>query len=263
MSAPASRRGFLAAFAAFSGAGTTGALAATAERSGHDDHTFGDPGIKAVEPDAALLAAEARWREAVAFAEEATKRYGAAYRAEEAALGPCPRELVAHWDDDEVVPLLRFIYPDQRELLARETLWEEGIEGVTWGHSWTGAALRFVIPRAVTILGRGGRTPHVVRRLRSLIPLADARDIKRRAVENCFQSDALGDAMRDARKIEEEAVQRIIELPAATLTGVAVKLRYAEVWQADRREMSGWSLPLPGCFVAVHEAIRQATGGQA
>ena len=65
MAQVASRRGFLAALAAFTGS-TTAGTAALATAS------------PAAEPDPELIAAEARWKQALAFLNEAEDRHGAA-----------------------------------------------------------------------------------------------------------------------------------------------------------------------------------------
>lgn len=76
MTTASSRRGFLTALAAFTGAGPAGAASTV------------NVGISHVDPDHALHQADARWRQAVAYRKEADARAGAAYGPRERRSAP-------------------------------------------------------------------------------------------------------------------------------------------------------------------------------
>lgn len=143
--------------------------------------------------------------------------------------------------------------------MVRDTL---DAEGDGWSYVWTAAALRCAIRHAVPILGRGGFTPHAIRHFRSLIPIAEKRDAQREAVERRYGYDTLADAAQAARVAEEEAGALIVELPAATLAGIRVKLRYADDYLANRMSRERQTM-MPAPFKAVHEAVRRFAQVQA
>ena len=240
----ASRRGFLAALAAFTGAGTAGAVAlAPAE------------GIAVMAtPDAELIAAGARWRQAVAFRKEAEARYAGASRAAERALGECPTLLVADWKSDEY-EILQLV--DRSMTSFAYENWHGQFGDATF-YSWTGPTLRAALAAVPGHFGRGGRTPFICRRLRALLPLADARDAARSRLARHHGMKQLGKAADAARKAEDEAAQLVIDLPASTLAGIALKLRYADARFAQNVERGGWNIPFPDFYTAVHASIRDA-----
>ncbi|WP_342150405.1 hypothetical protein [Methylorubrum sp. SB2] len=96
-----------------------------------------------------------------------------------------------------------------------------------WQHAWTGAGLRYAIANAVRYLGRGGQTPHDVRRWRALLPIADAFDAEVAKAYAASDYNRLKDeAASAAAKVRGLRID-IRDLTATTPEGLAVHVRLA------------------------------------
>lgn len=180
----------------------------------------------ALHPDRALLDAEAALVRALDVEAKAKQASEAAADAVDAVLKRRPVALVPlSWEWD--------LFTSWR----CRTLWSQPVrfrhilgtdlpeDHQRWQNAWTGEALRLAISQAVPALGRGGRTPHYIRRWRALLPIADAFDAEVGAVEaltNCrrLANERLA-ASGDMRKLQAD----INGMVAETIDGLAVHAR--------------------------------------
>ncbi|AWN49491.1 hypothetical protein DK419_26740 [Methylobacterium terrae] len=95
------------------------------------------------------------------------------------------------------------------------------------GHAWTERGLQHVIARAVDVFGRGGQTPHRIRRWKGLLPTAAEFDAHHERLREHFRLADLGAARDAADGKVVLAVARFEALVAGTIDGLAVKVRYA------------------------------------
>lgn len=91
--------------------------------------------------------------------------------------------------------------------------------------AWTGKALREVIALAVPVLGRGGQTPHRIRRWKSLLPIADAFDARAEAVEAATNHAELDRARQAAEAAVSELNTELSRSVATTPEGMAGLVR--------------------------------------
>lgn len=94
-----------------------------------------------------------------------------------------------------------------------------------WRYAWTGEGLRAVIAKAVPALGRGGQTPHVIRRWRALLPIADAFDAEVAAVRTLTDCARLSTEAADARDKAQALRCHVLSTVATTPEGLAVQVR--------------------------------------
>lgn len=177
-------------------------------------------------PDRALLDAEAALLRALETEAKAKQASEAAADVVDAVLKRRPVALVPLWWEWDLFTSWRC-----------RTLWSQYVrfrhipgtdlpeDHQRWHNAWTGDALRLAISQAVPALGRGGRTPHYIRRWRALLPIADAFDAEVEAVEaltNCrrLANERLA-ASGDVRKLQAD----INGMVAGTIDGLAVHAR--------------------------------------
>lgn len=178
--------------------------------------------------DQALFDAETAWREAERAREVAIKAYRIARTSVNRAKGEIPAELLmtkSEWDVifDWGFGSRRFgristhaVYPYA----------DPESERVGSGQAWTTSGLRTVIQRAVPALGRGGTTPHHIRRWKALLPAAEAYDAHLAMLQARFRTDELFEAEREAQRTYHAAARRFEAMTATTLDGLAVKARW-------------------------------------
>jgi hypothetical protein len=143
------------------------------------------PAPAAVHPDQLLLdtlGALTRAREVEAAADDA---HDIAWTAVWAVMKQVPDELRAtEWECDSLSPPLQKPVWGTWLRFHHVPALSEDSDHLHASHcAWNGAALRTVIALAVPVLGRGGQTPHRVRRWKAILPLADAFDARVAEVE--------------------------------------------------------------------------------
>ncbi len=94
-----------------------------------------------------------------------------------------------------------------------------------WQHAWTGAGLRSAIAKAVPMLGRGGQTPHIIRRWRALMPVADAFDAEVAAAIALTDYTRLNTEYRDATDKVGALHSAALRTVATTPEGLAAQVR--------------------------------------
>ncbi|QGY04775.1 hypothetical protein MMSR116_24860 [Methylobacterium mesophilicum SR1.6/6] len=210
MSAPANRCGFLRGLALASATAGTGAFAlpTTAAQQSHPDADLIAAGVEADRLDAAFKAAcEAR----TAAGRAARRDHGLVPLA--LVLNAEEKRLFRHWwfgmPGDPP-------YPRVRPQSAPDGSWRNP------DLAWSGRGLRVVIERAVGRLGPAGRTPHLLRRWRQLLPLADAHDRRVEEAHARYRIVELGAAEREAETAWRAARDRMRLLTATTSEGLAV-----------------------------------------
>ncbi|WP_375461126.1 hypothetical protein [uncultured Enterovirga sp.] len=248
--ANASRRGFLAALGALSGGAAVPVAMAAA------------PAV-AIPADAELIAAGEVWTRAAADRDAAQAAQAEAETGFRHAMGWCPPALRYQSFDCELVDLAREVTKATGVRLRPEWDYFEEFGPETWANRWDGQMLRDLLRWLPEVRGRAGRTPFLIRRLRQLLPLAEARDAQNARWREHYQLDAHHEAGTATRKAVSEAEAAVIALPAATLAGVAVKARLAEEWLRYHSRQSGWSFKQPDCMMAVLRAALDASPGGA
>lgn len=108
---------------------------------------------------------------------------------------------------------------------------------------WKAAGLRLAIKRATAVLGPAGATPKLLRRWRDILPIAEAHEA---AVIEVRERSGLAAAAYAERAAEAERVKAqaaFAMMPAATMEGLALKVRaFAEASHFHWENMpAGWS----------------------
>ncbi|KQS64025.1 hypothetical protein ASG32_31190 [Methylobacterium sp. Leaf361] len=172
-------------------------------------------------PDQDLFDIEALCARADDAEKAAGAAHGAAYAAFRAALGPFPPELLmTSWEAQTFSPF--YGVRASRRLPIRLVHHDDRLNP---DFGWTGEALQRAIGTAVNLLGRGGQTPHMIRRWRSLLPAAAAYDARYDELRRQFRIQALADEYEDARKTAGRAHGLLRRTPAKTVEGLAVHTR--------------------------------------
>ncbi|MCJ2125073.1 hypothetical protein [Methylobacterium sp. J-077] len=217
MTGPANRRGFLRGFALASAATGSGILSLPAPAAAATPH-----------PDAELIAAAAEVERTDAAFKAACSARQAAYRAARADHGIVPIALVLN---DEEKRLFRHWYfgmpgdppyPRMRPRTAPDGSWRNP------DLAWSGRGLRIVMARVVERLGRAGRTPHLLRRWRQLLPVADAHDKQVGQAQARHRVAELNAAEKEAEAAWRAARERVRTMTATTPDGLAVHVRMFE-----------------------------------
>ena len=242
---PASRRGFLLGLGTISAAGTAGV---TLPALAHSPAVATGP-----HPDQALLDAEAECRRAEAAYRALAKASNAARLAQQEALGPYPEALFLERWEKRLIDL-----PGRNPVIGRVRtviVWREHCTNEA-DQAWTEAGLRQVIDRAVPALGRGGQTPHHIRRWRGLLPLAATYDARREALDRRFRCQELSAERRAAEKAHHRANARVHRIPATTVEGLAVHTRVlaSSDWY---RTNSSWTTLLQSAAAITGVALRE------
>ena len=217
MSGPANRRGFLRGFALTSATAGSGIL------------SLPEPAVAATpHPDAELIAAAAEVERTDAAFKAACSARQAASRAARTEHGIVPIALVLN--DEEKRLFRRWCfgmpgdppYPRMRPRTAPDGSWRNP------DLAWTGRGLRIVIDRVVERLGRAGRTPHLLRRWRQLLPVADAHDERVGQAQARYRIAELHTAEKEAEAAWRAARDRVRTMTASTPDGLAVHVRMFE-----------------------------------
>lgn len=216
MSAPANRRGFLRGLALASATAGAGALTL--------------PAIAAEQPhpDADLIAAGADVDRLDASFKAACEASSAARRAARRDHGLVPLALVLNAEEKRLFRHWRFSMPGDPPYPRMR--WQSVPAG-SWRNpdvAWSGRGLRIVIERAVGHLGPAGRTPHLLRRWRQLLPLADAHDREVEQAHARHRIAELSAAEREAETAWRAARERVRTLVASSPHGLAVHVRMFE-----------------------------------
>ena len=245
MNGPSSRRGFLLGLGTVSAAGGTGlVLPALAQAP---------VGPTVLHADQALLDAEAEWLHAEAEYKALSRASSAARLAQREALGPYPEELFLQQWESRLIGLAycggkirgvrtNFVWRDSGANEANQT--------------WTEPGLRRVIAEAVPALGRGGQTPHRIRRWRGLIPLAKIYDERRDALDRRFRCSELSAKRQTAETAQRRACARLHRIPATTVEGLAVHTRRlaSSDWYSTN---SAWTTLLQSAAAITGVALRE------
>jgi hypothetical protein len=172
-------------------------------------------------PDQGLFDIEALCARADAAEKAADAASTAAHAAFRAALGPFPPELLmTPW---EAQTFAQFYTARSRLRLPTHLVHRDDRLNPDYG--WTAEALQRAIGSAVSLFGRGGQTPHMIRHWRSLLPAATAYDARRNELEQQFRIRALRDECEDARRAAGRAHAVRRRTPATTVEGLAVHTR--------------------------------------
>lgn len=220
MSHPASRRGFLRSLTIASAATATGALALPAAAAASTPH-----------PDADLLAAFAEIERLKVEHEAARKLRSAAGRAARADTGPIPDALMLNAEEERVC---RRWGRMGHLVVGYRMRWRQSREPAADGvhhqpdPAWTGVTLRRAIQYAVQDLGPAGRTPHLLRRWRGLLPIADAYDQCEQQAWLRHRTRELHDEEQRIDKAVQDARARLRSIPAKTSAGLTVHVRMFE-----------------------------------
>ncbi|WP_311274810.1 hypothetical protein [Methylobacterium sp. WCS2018Hpa-22] len=140
--------------------------------------------------------------------------------------------------------------------------------------AWTAPALRTAILAAVPVCGRGGTTPFRIRRYRSLLPIAEVFDRRRRECEDRFWVKELSSARAEAREAQSLAELRLHSLTASTLDGLATIVRninapnwdgLPKIWVSlllSAAKITGTNLGIPAFDVKRWVSEFEAIGGR-
>jgi len=175
-------------------------------------------------PDAALVALGERWLRAHDAQERALEEWGVAYQQVYAVIVTCPPELFAT-RDEQIRVLGGWRWPTLLGVSLRHVALDWGTEKAHTERAWTGEALRIAIARAVPMLGRGGKTPSLIRRWKALLPIADAFDTRVETVESATDLQRLEQARRAAEDERRELNRQIERCVATTPEGLAALVR--------------------------------------
>ena len=171
-------------------------------------------------PDEALLAAGARYERAIAAESAAHSAWETAWVPMQAALDTCPAVLIVRSLDRWLI-LGGHRWPTLVGGYLRPL---PPVDGAGY-EAWTGEVLRNVIQQAVPRLGRGGQTPHHVRRWKAMLPAVDAFDARVRAVEVASDYPAKIRARDAARRDLWDALRGLDDFVATTPEGLALLIR--------------------------------------
>ncbi|MBP28140.1 hypothetical protein [Methylobacterium sp.] len=172
-------------------------------------------------PDQDLFDIEALCVRADAAEKAARAASGAARAAFRAALGPFPPELLMTAWEAQTFSQLHAV----RSRLRLPTHLVYHADHINPEFGWTAEGLQRAIGSAVTLFGRGGQTPHRVRRWRGLLPAAAVYDARHDELERKFRTEVLRDEFEDARKTAARARGLLTRTPAKTVEGLAVHTR--------------------------------------
>lgn len=202
MSRPFNRRGLLGAFA-------LAPLAAT-------------PALAAAHPDAEMLSIERRWRQAGEALDQALRDLSAARAIVHPVLAERPASLVpSPWEwEEENWPGGVF-----RRMRVHFRWTPPRHDGEFCCMVWTGLSLRRAIAGAVPYLGRGGLTPHRIRRWKAMLPEADAFDSRVAAAEARAGLKAATARRREAERVRCETTEALSACVATTPEGLAALVR--------------------------------------
>jgi hypothetical protein len=176
-------------------------------------------------PDEALFETEALCDRADAAAKAAEAASAVAYSAFRAALGAFPIELVmTPWEAQRfgMSPTVGRGVRVPTHLIHREAP-EGGY--LNPAHGWTAEGLTRAINLAVSLFGRGGQTPHRIRRWRALLPAAAVYDARHDALKHQFQIRELRAQAEGATQTKHRAHALLQRTPATTVEGLAVHAR--------------------------------------
>ena len=174
-------------------------------------------------PDADLLMAGERYERALAVEASTGAALDAAKEPRRAVLADCPPEVFVLWSD--------------RRLILGGMCWPTAVGGSLRAHpvgedgdyreAWTGEVMRNAIRLAVPRLGRGGQTPHHVRRWKALLPTVDKIDAEVEAVEVATDWRARLRAYYAAQDEVRDATRALRDHTATTPAGLAFVVRLA------------------------------------
>ena len=187
-------------------------------------------------PDQALLDAEAAYLTAQEAERMARAAYSEAYAAYSAALGDLPVELylpawVASATTHPGMPLWK--YQIQRRMVDSPS--------AAFAYRWTANGLKKTIAALPEAFGRAGRTPHIIRELRALIPAAEAYEARQAQLQRRFGTVEAMRKWKEAQIATRQARNLIGEAVAVTPAGLAVKVRRATEgdWYKMDRALGG------------------------
>lgn len=177
----------------------------------------------------------------------------AARLAQREALGPYPEELFLQQWEKRLID-----FPWRKDTIRRVStnlVWREHCTNGA-DQTWTEAGLRQVIAGAVPALGRGGQTPHRIRRWRGLIPLAKVYDERRDALDRRFRCSELSAKRQTAEIAQRRACARLHRIPATTVDGLAVHTRRlaSSDWYSTN---SAWTTLLQSAAAITGVALRE------
>lgn len=175
-------------------------------------------------PDQAVFDAEAEMIRAKAAYEAARAAHDPAREAFKAALGTCPEALFLNYDDEGALALVG----GRHAFYSSERRWVSDHRGCGLGMSqaWTADGLRTAIQHAPAIHGRAGRTPHMIRRWRTLLPIAEAFDARHDELEARYRIKELSAAVRDTHRAMISAQEAMSATRATTPAGLAAITRH-------------------------------------
>ncbi|KQP16543.1 hypothetical protein [Methylobacterium sp. Leaf93] len=185
--------------------------------------------VSTISPDADLLSAGERYLRAKKAEEAAREAWGNAWRQVYPVLQTCPPALLVTRDEKFAV-LGGWRWPSRlgvnlRHLPTRPEDSGKPTAADYIGEAWTGQALREAIRQAVTLMGRGGQTPHRIRRWHQMLPIADAFDAQMQGIEAASNYQGLRLARREAEMELHAARLAIHGMVATTPEGLAVLTR--------------------------------------
>ncbi|CAA2144288.1 hypothetical protein [Methylobacterium bullatum] len=185
--------------------------------------------VSTVSPDADLLAAGERYFQAKRAEETVRQAYGEAWMQVYPVLQTCPSALLVTMEEKFSV-LGGWRWPSRLGVNLRHLPMRPEDSGKPRaadyiGEAWTGQALREAIRQAVTIMGRGGQTPHRIRRWHKMLPIADAFDTQMQGIEATSNYQGLRLARCEAEKELHAARLAIHGMVATTPEGLAVLTR--------------------------------------
>ena len=179
-------------------------------------------------PDQALLDLDTARVKAETKLEAAATAYKRARDAVNLVLVTCPIELLARRSEHQILthPFasshhrwghVRFRYIPRGDTTPDVEHWQT--------QAWTGGGLRQAIARAPVAQGRGGLTPFLIRRWKTLLPIANAFDARVEAAKANADYSRLSqkrDAAIEAHKALTAAIEKSV---ATTPEGMAVLVR--------------------------------------
>ncbi|MHC2016240.1 hypothetical protein [Methylobacterium sp. CM6247] len=159
------------------------------------------PAPAAAHPDQHLLDALDALMRAREIETAADEAHDVAWAAVWAVMKEVPADLRAtRWECDSLSPpLQKPVWGAWLRFHYVPALSEENDHLHSSHCAWRGAVLRKVITLAVPVLGRGGQTPHRIRRWKAILPLADAFDARVAEVEAATGYVELEKALKAAR----------------------------------------------------------------
>lgn len=186
-------------------------------------------------PDQALFDAETAYfaaLDAETAAKAAHMETSAAYSA---ALGDLPTDLLfPAWAASATahpgMPLWK--YQIQRRMVDTQ-------DGEI-AYRWTANGLKRAIAALPEAFGRAGRTPHTIRELRALIPVAETYEARKAELQRRFGTAETMHAWSEAQTSKRQAMMTIAGAVAATPAGLAVKVRQMSEGDTWHKKGIGW-----------------------